>query len=138
MAWIYRYIDKNDGAVKYIGMTTRGDRLLPRIQEHEWRDKWTLDQYDVEVASTHTRCDAEMLEAHYIAAYQTGKYFNKAKTDWGLCSYAPDPRFTTWYSLDQLKDEMIRNYLIKGGDIEMVPILRGKSIWDLGLKQKIN
>ena len=93
MTCVYRYTDKTDGKIKYVGIVYGKTRsLIDRIAEHErdpWykNGEWLIEYLESDVK---TRNDAEMLEAHYIALYGTDKWYNKSKTQWGLCSYAPN------------------------------------------------
>lgn len=90
MAYVYKYVDKNDGIVKYVGIIKNETNFPKRFRQHE-RD-WWFDQgdWDIFYIETLSVTDAEVLEAHFIELYGTGEYFNKAKTGWGLCSFVQD------------------------------------------------
>lgn len=98
MGYVYKYIDKKDGIVKYVGIVyCEGRSLAQRIKEHtmdSWYETSEWNIYYLE-SGINTRTDAEYLEAHYIALYNTGKYFNKAKSGWGISNFVPD-RETEW------------------------------------------
>ncbi|WP_303834698.1 GIY-YIG nuclease family protein [Ruminococcus flavefaciens] len=109
MAYVYRYIDENDGIIKYVGIVYK--RLLDvRIKAHasvdDWRDKgnWRVEYFECE-----NRSVAEAFESHLISLYGTDKYYNKAKKCWGINKYLPDveswwqtyseSRFTSYESM---------------------------------------
>lgn len=87
---VYRYVDKTDGIIKYVGITCR-DRLKKRIYCHRSQDDWRLDgAWKIEGFECENKSEAEAFESHLIALYGTGKYYNKSKADWGLNQYLPD------------------------------------------------
>ena len=109
MAYVYRYIDENDGIIKYVGIVYK--RMIDvRIKAHasvdDWRDKgnWRVEYFECE-----NRSVAEAFESHLIALYGTDKYYNKAKKGWGINKYLPDveswwqtyseSRFTSYESM---------------------------------------
>ncbi len=85
MPYIYRYIDKKDMIVKYIGIVHNNNRTLEqRIKEHA-KDKWYIGKdWMIEYVKLATRSEAEAFESHYISKYGTDKYYNKAKANWGI------------------------------------------------------
>lgn len=93
MACIYRYTDKEDGIIKYVGIIWGKTRTLTqRVNEHKRDDwhkgkNWKIETLEIENLS-HT--DAEYMEAHYIALYGTWKWYNKAKTGWGISRFIKD------------------------------------------------
>ncbi len=94
MICVYKYIDLADDIVKYVGITY-GDssNLKKRIYQHRINDNWAnISNYNIQYQDfdVNSRTDAEMLEAHYIALYQTYKYYNKDKKKWGLSSFIPN------------------------------------------------
>lgn len=94
--YVYRYVDKKDGEVKYIGIINNDSNFPQRFNQHindEWNDK---GEWSIEYIEVNSRTDAEALEAHFIWFYGTGEYFNKAKTNWGACSFVPDPDEYEW------------------------------------------
>lgn len=96
MPYVYRYTDKKDIKVKYIGIIKKESNFPNRFKQHlvdSWYDKglWRIDY--VKVA---TITDAEALEGHFIWFYRTDKYYNTAKTSWGKCSFAPNPNELDW------------------------------------------
>lgn len=87
---VYRYTDKNDGIVKYIGIVHKGD-LEKRLNQHMLQDYWYLDGlWKVDYFECDTRSEAEAFESHLIALYRTGEYYNRAKTRWGTNKYLPN------------------------------------------------
>lgn len=102
MAFVYKYIDKSDGIVKYVGIVYGPSRSLSqRIAEHEkdgWYQgiEWEIRYLTEDITS---RTDAEYFEAHYISLYGTDKYFNKSKAGWGISKYLPD-RENEWVLYD--------------------------------------
>lgn len=95
MAFVYRYIDKNDFIVKYIGMVNGDDysNLIRRIKQHT-RDKWYKESlFDIDYIILETKNDAETLEGHFIAKYKTYNYYNIMKSKWGFCSFINKNQF---------------------------------------------
>lgn len=91
-AYVYRYIDKKDGIVKYYGIVY-GERrtLLQRLKEHERDEEWCRNgSWIIEYIEVRNRTEAEAYESHYIASDKTYNYFNKAKANWGECSFIPN------------------------------------------------
>ena len=96
MPYVYRYIDLNDGVVKYIGIIKADTNFPTRFKSH-FSDEWHKTSYwKIEYITVETIADAEILEGHFIWFYKTGKYYNKAKTAWGRCSFVPDPDKFVW------------------------------------------
>ena len=97
MAYVYRYIDENDGIIKYVGIVYK--RMIDvRIKAHasvdDWRDKgnWRVEYFECD-----NRSVAEAFESHLIALYGTDKYYNKAKKGWGINKYLPDVE--SWWQI---------------------------------------
>lgn len=88
MAWVYRYVNRETGRIEYVGITKDDRRLRERIDEHRWIDKWSDDDYRVEILHVDTRSDAEALEATWIALWNPPR--NKAKRDWGRLTFLSD------------------------------------------------
>lgn len=107
MGFVYRYRDKNDGIIKYVGIvwSTNNIRgLYKRIKEHSYRDCWTnLHQWEIEYIEEgiKTRTDAEYFESHYISLFHTDEWYNKSKVRWGVSNYLPHR--TDWKILDVSK-----------------------------------
>lgn len=86
---VYRYIDKTDGIIKYVGITREG-RINQRMAVHEVQDKWKYDGvWRIEYFECENKSEAEAYESHLITLYDTGKYYNKSKVGWGLNQYLP-------------------------------------------------
>lgn len=93
MGYVYRYIDKKDNIIKYVGIVWGETRTLERrLQEHtkdnwfsssEWRIEYICEDID-------TRSEAESFESHYISLYKTDQYYNIAKSGWGINKYLPN------------------------------------------------
>lgn len=87
MGYIYRYIDLADNIIKYVGIVWANNRTLQqRMQEHEKNDNWCfVRRWKVEYIETNinNRTEAEFFESHFITLYQTYKYFNIKKQNWG-------------------------------------------------------
>ena len=87
---VYRYTDLTDGIVKYIGIVHKGN-LKKRLLQHTLQDDWYLNGvWVVDYFECDTRSEAEAFEAHLIAYYKTGEYYNRAKIKWGINKYLPD------------------------------------------------
>lgn len=90
MAYVYRYTDEADGIIKYVGIIWSDKRSIKRrIIEHSKDERFKGTTWKIEYINkdVRTRTDAECLEAHYIAKYQTYKYLNSSKSEWGICSF---------------------------------------------------
>lgn len=95
MSFVYRYVDKKDFTIKYVGLVNGDDysNLRARINGHrsdEWIKKST---YDIDFIVLNTKNDAETLEGHLIAKYKTYDYYNVAKCKWGLSSFISEESF---------------------------------------------
>lgn len=90
MKYIYRYIHLTDGIIKYVGIVHSENRSLSqRINEHK-RDYWYSEDYKVEYIAFEdiSKSDLNALEGHYICEYETYKWFNESKNDWGKSKLA--------------------------------------------------
>lgn len=88
MPYVYKYVDDADGICKYVGMTG-GNKfaLRQRIYAHK-KEAWTQGkQFSITCFQCHTQSEAEAFESHFIAVYGTSKYYNIAKSDWGINNY---------------------------------------------------
>ena len=81
---VYRYIDNMDGIVKYVGITSR--TLAQRVNEHLNNDDWvkTTKGWHIDYFYVDTKSQSEAWESHLIALYETYKWYNKAKSSWGI------------------------------------------------------
>lgn len=89
MGCIYRYTDKTDGIIKYVGIVWSDNRsLAQRVKEHKKEPWYKNGDWEIEYSSKHinSRLDAELLEAYYISLYGTKDWYNISKADWGTCS----------------------------------------------------
>ena len=111
MGYVYRYTDLTDNVIKYVGIVWSDNRtLLQRIKEHYLYDEWCKDkEWKIEYLCENidTRTDAEYMEAHYIARYETNKYYNKAKSGWGISSFIQDR--DDWQLFDNEKENEIND-----------------------------
>lgn len=109
MAYVYRYTDLSDGIIKYVGIVWSENRTLEqRIKEHE-KDEWyqgTKWKIEFICEDIRSRTDAEYLESHYISLYETGKWFNKNKSGWGISKYLPVNN--NWKEYDTKKKELVK------------------------------
>lgn len=102
---VYRYIDENDGIIKYVGIVYGNSRTLEqRVKEHR-KDEWyNFGIWRIEYFSDglQTRSDCEIWEGHLIAKYKTSDWYNKAKTSWGICKYLPqEPEWLVYMVEDE-------------------------------------
>lgn len=95
MQCVYRFIDLEDSTVKYIGIVFGENRTLKqRTYEHVHYDEWCKNaSWKVEYVEVNSRTDAESLESHFIALYNTGDFHNKYKANWGINSFLIDTPF---------------------------------------------
>lgn len=118
MPFVYKYTDKSDGLVKYVGIVCRegNDALKKRIKEHFNMDEWASSHnWNVHYIEVKTKGDAHALEGHFIAFYRSYEWFNKAKSDYGLLSFVNSENFE-WKEFKQ--DEQILNqYFVKFDDV---------------------
>lgn len=131
MGYVYRYVDKSDGIIKYVGIVWSENRTLEqRIKEHSINDSWyRKSEWYIEYIeeNINSRTDAEYFESHYISLYGTDKYYNKSKAGWGVSSYLPD-RENEWerYSGKEfIKEKSECIYLIHwtyDNDFEIKPL----------------
>lgn len=82
MYYVYKYTDKSDEIIKYIGITNCIER---RIKQHteEWAQQ---SNYRIEYFECNNRSQAEAYESHLIALYNTSDWYNKSKSGWGIIS----------------------------------------------------
>lgn len=103
-SYIYRYIDRNDNEIKYVGIVWGKTRTLEdRIREHALTDEWADDGiWKIQFIRFEdiSRNDLEALEAHLIHMYGSARWYNKDKADWGKSSTFADKDFehawVTW------------------------------------------
>lgn len=125
MPYIYRYTDLADNKIKYVGLVYEDSRtrLCRRLVEHThdcnkksspW-SKYKKASFKIEVLGpdqVKTKNDAEMLEAHFIATYETFNEINDAKKTWGRSSFIDNSIFH-W---EEIPEQEITSYLdIKTG-----------------------
>ena len=80
---VYCYVDLKDDIIKYVGITSR--KLDLRIQEHKKYEEWVAaTEWKILYFEVNTKSESEAWESHLIAKYETYKWFNTAKKDWGL------------------------------------------------------
>lgn len=86
MPYIYRYCDKTDHLFKYIGISRDKVRLENRFHSHK-NDYWyKLGNWSIDYAFVKSKCDVEFLEGWLIAEYDTARFYNVKKADWGKSS----------------------------------------------------
>lgn len=111
MAIVYRYIDLIDYIIKYIGISQDYNGFKGRVRDHygQWWGK--LSTYRIEYTEVATINDANCLEGHLIAYYETYKYFNKSKKKWGKCSWISDEDSIVWKEyIPDFKNTKVGNY----------------------------
>ena len=119
---VYRYIDKTDGIIKYVGISREG-ALKHRIAVHKGKDHWSnKGAWRIEYFLCEYQSEAEAFEAHLIALYDTGKYYNKNKTKWGINQYLPsiENRWTLWKEdpfddAETMRASRLFRWLLKNG-----------------------
>lgn len=105
MPYVYRYISSNDETDKYIGIIKRDNNFPGRFIQHKTDDWYGDDVWIIKYTYVPTITDAEALEGHFIAKYQTWKYYNKSKASWGECSFAPTEYLWEIYNPKEVKKE---------------------------------
>lgn len=115
MGYVYRYTDLSDNIIKYVGIVWSKNRtLLQRIKEHEAQDEWCKNKnWKIEYIETpiNTRTDAEYMEAHFISYFGTNKYFNRAKSGWGISSFIE--KRDNWQLFDIEKEQKLNDLEIE-------------------------
>lgn len=127
MPYVYRYKDTFDDRYKYIGIV-KGDThnlLERRIKQHRKDDWFKSSQFYVDYIHVSTICDAESIEGHLIAKYETFKFYNVAKKKWGQSSLfdVEDEKFVE-YGIESLQ-EMYRKQ-IEGMERDVQKIIKKK------------
>ena len=116
MGFVYRYIDKEDNIIKYVGIVYGKCRTLKnRIEEHKTQDWWAKGKsFKIEYITEkiETRTDAEYFESHFISLYNTDKWFNKSKAGWGVSLFLPNREndWVEYHDTDVLDDSLCTNY----------------------------
>lgn len=107
MCVVYKYIDKFDNIVKYVGIVYSDNKTLKdRVREHKQEDWCKNGLWEIQYFVVNSRAEAEAYESHFIYFYGTGKYYNKAKINHGLISFLPD---VTWIDYESiLENEELR------------------------------
>lgn len=105
MGFLYRYIDLEDDIVKYVGIVHSKNRTLQqRLKDHH-KDSWyEPNRFKIQMVDCGemSRTDLEYLESHFIAFYETYKWFNKSKANWG-CSSIIDSSKYKWVDIDEIQ-----------------------------------
>ena len=99
---VYCYIDLYDDKIKYVGITSR--KLAQRVQEHKKNEPWVNNsKWKILYFTVNNKSESESWESHLIARYETYKWYNTAKKDWGLIGTFKDI-YPAWsvYSIDDL------------------------------------
>ena len=86
MPCVYRYTDKADNIIKYVGIVYSTKPLEQRVLEHSKEEKFQGIDWKIEFINypNATRTDLEMIESHLITLYETSNYLNAVKTAFGL------------------------------------------------------
>lgn len=110
MGYVYKFTDLSDGIVKNIGIVYKeGRTLYQRVYEHFRDDEWCKGSFRIEYITVNSRTDASAYESHYIALYQTYKYSNKDKSNWGLSECLLN-RDDEWVALPYTNFEEMKEY----------------------------
>ena len=99
---VYCYIDLRDDIIKYVGITSR--KLSQRVSEHLKNEPWvSLSKWKILYFQVNTKSESESWESHLIAKYETYRWYNTAKKDWGLI-YAFNDKYPKWniYSIEDI------------------------------------
>ena len=82
--YVYRYIDNNDGIIKYVGITGRD--LKYRVEEHKKYDDWVKasDSWRIEYFIVSSKSQSEAWESHLIEMYKSYEWYNISKAYWGF------------------------------------------------------
>ena len=110
---VYRYIDVNDGQIKYIGICNNG--TLPGRHRGHMNDDWfKRGEYVCEYIKLRNQTETEAMEAHLISVYGTDKFYNKAKAGWGKASFIDTPleidwNIAPWYDYKHFKESAIES-----------------------------
>ena len=100
MHLVYCYIDLRDDIIKYVGIASR--KLSQRVSEHLKNEPWvSLSKWKILYFQVNTKSESESWESHLIAKYETYRWYNTAKKDWGLI-YAFNDKYPKWniYSIE--------------------------------------
>lgn len=104
MPYVYKYTDKTDKKVKYIGIIKKDSNFPNRFQQHK-KDWWYSEgDWLISYIEVSTQTDAEALEAHLIEYYKTTKFYNRAKAGWGLSVYLPNAEDLNWTPVESKLD----------------------------------
>lgn len=122
---VYRYIDTDDRIVKYIGIVHKAN-LESRLTAHLYHDDWCKNgNWDVEYFECQNRSEAEAFESHLIAVYETWKYYNKSKANWGVNRFLPNvetwwkpARISVFKDSETMKAAVYVRELIRDGKID--------------------
>lgn len=110
---VYCYIDLFDDQIKYVGITSR--KLCQRVYEHKKNDEWVnTSNWKILYFYVMTKSESESWESHLIAKYQTYKWYNTAKKDWGLIGAFKDiyPAWKVYSIEDVLVDINYADYQV--------------------------
>lgn len=103
VGYVYKYIDKTDDIVKYVGLVNPGNSLTQRILQHEHED-WYHENFEVFYIEAKSKTDVEYLESAFIAHYKSYEFYNKAKHNWGISSLI-DLDSIKWNDYSGFKDD---------------------------------
>ena len=161
MNYVYRYIDKADNIIKYIGIVCRDteNALEKRIYEHSYLDSWCHGKsWKIEYITVPTKNDAHALEGHFIALYGTNRWYNNAKTTLGLLSFVKndfewvtlyddyvsernepynyDDKYSCKESLT-LHDKLIENYSNIIHSIKIINLMLNNGVYSIYPKEEL-
>ena len=129
MGYVYRYIDKKDGIIKYVGIVwTENHDLKYRVEQHFRDDAWVKNSdWNIEYIydAKWTRTDVEYLEAHFISLYESDKYHNVRKTGWGCSNLLDNNIKFNWKNYEYIFESKIEKHK---EDNWLINIWKGKEL----------
>lgn len=96
MPFIYKYVNKKSKCVEYVGIINKDTNFPRRFDQHKRDPWWEFDKYEIFYAPVESQTDAEALEGHFISVYRSYEFYNRKKSEWGECSFAPDISWTKY------------------------------------------
>lgn len=127
MGFVYKYIDKEDNIVKYVGITKDLDA---RIKSHKLDDWVKKSDYKIQYIELNIRADCEYLEGCFISYYKTYNYYNKAKKEWGEGELF-DPTKYIWMDYVSEKDKKLNELNDTRRRINSIQNLINEKVYEL-------
>lgn len=108
MQYVYKYVDDSSRVV-YVGIT---NNMVKRIYQHKKDKLKEIKNPVIYYFPVKYRADADMLETYLINHYNTGKYFNVAKTNKGEVSFFDICDKLPWTMFKGSVDESIKPFIV--------------------------